>query len=286
MNLLHQGHNLFQVIRFCREYVEANLQVSFLTPRAGDVAYARKLLDSLYVHGIDDRLLEARSSIERTRQGRAQRLIEVLPCDWRGRQLVHHCKRGCCKSRSESVRKVWDAFSDVVFGGLPGIPAVKYWTKMRPCVTYFAVGMAVCGVMTRALLQQFAPHAGPHAAVQGVAAGDLATAPSDDAAAYQQVRGARARKASRFLNESSALARLIVGAVIIRPLERFLFQQFAESAQASGKGHGSSPRPLVDLSSRVTSPAVRAISELLLLLQDDPFKRLGCGLGLRRSRRG
>ena len=222
------------------------------------------------------------SALERLKRKRAEALVAFFPSDWGAGQLVHHCKLGCCSSPSHLRQRAWQIYAAVVFGGLPGIPSLKFWTRMRPCAAYFACGAGVGNVLTKALLSHF----GPISQAPSTLVDDALTIPGDSM--YHEIKGARAKKAVRFHRDPSSFARLVVGVVLVLPAEHFLFKQFDESARHSSSGGGAEgPRPLVDLASPSFSPAVATVKEYLEMLEPghNPFVALGLGLNVAWQRR-
>ena len=97
-----------------------------LRPCPNDQAYAQSVLDLTYI-GIAATPEQA---------ARLKSEAEVLLCmssgPWQNtRQIIHHCRYGCCPDAATARTKLKLAVCSVLFHQRPAVPALARWTSLR-----------------------------------------------------------------------------------------------------------------------------------------------------------
>ena len=72
------------------------------------------------------------------------------PGNWRARNILHWC-RGCCKSKMETVQKIFDVLS-LIWVHCFGLPALNKWLSVLPAVCDFGFLLGFHGVLCAAVV--------------------------------------------------------------------------------------------------------------------------------------
>ena len=191
-----------------------------------------------------------------------RRLAEMCPGSWRTDKIVHHCLlRGTCKCTSiEGSRAlVSDLIVQALLSTSPIFIANNKWTKFMPPILWWLCGFGFYGVVVEAMYRARSEVVDPTEQA-AVAAIDLAG--PDNEEAYKAKKLIRWRRCCEWLAQPSTSLHLAVAATVLQPAIILMGRSFKDSRM-------STESSIIAYSCMVTSPAVRALTQLAHLLQNE-----------------